>query len=832
MSARAAPHWASIGESSCVLGTWFLYHLHRLCGRWPFRLCLYPVVVYYWATRPLARRASREYLQRIEAAHGAIGETPGWRHELRHFLSFAEAMLDKMLALSGRYRFERVRFQGEKPVLDLIAEGQGGVFITAHMGCLELCQAAAECRPGLKLTVLVHTRHAERWNRILDRLNPHSGVRLLQVTEVDFTTAATLQERVAQGEFVAITGDRVPVTPSKTIRLSFFGHDAELPVGPYVLASLLKCPVFLLACVREGEGHAVHFEQLAERITLPRVTREAAVRGYAGRFVERLEAMLRTAPYEWFNFFPFWDQSSRPPSTMTNQIELPRVGIDGSRLGIEHIVALAERTAIVALSTDPDFRARIQRGADFLDRLLREDGVVYGVTTGYGDSCTVAIPPALIAELPHHLYTYHGCGTGRMLTPEETRAVLAVRLVSLAQGYSGVSPALLKQIENLLTHDVLPLIPAEGSVGASGDLTPLSYLAAVLCGEREVWFRGERRAAAEVLPALGISPLRLRPKEGLAIMNGTAVMTALACLAWKRADYLSRLATRITACSVLSSAGNAHHFDEVLFSVKPHAGQQLIAARLRSDLAADRPPRNEQRLQDRYSLRCAPHVVGVLEDGLGFFRELIENELNSANDNPLIDGEREQVLHGGHFYGGHIAFAMDGLKAAVANVADLLDRQLALLVDARYSNGLPANLSGATGPRAAINHGLKALQISVSAWTAEALKLTMPASVFSRSTECHNQDKVSMGTIAARDALRVLELTEQVVAAMLIAARQGVALRRSLDGTMQLSPELEAFQTDLEERIELVVEDRALDGELQHLLGAIRSRAWSLHEDV
>ena len=174
-------------------------------------------------------------------------------------------------------------------------------------------------------------------------------------------------------------------------------------------------------------------------------------------------------------------------------------------------------------------------------------------------------------------------------------------------------------------------------------------------------------------------------------------------------------------------------------------------------------------------------MIGVLADALPWLRESIENELNSANDNPIIDAEGERVLHGGHFYGGHIAFAMDSMKNAVANLADLLDRQMALLVDSRYSNGLPANLSGVQGPRAAINHGLKALQISVSAWTAEALKLTMPASVFSRSTECHNQDKVSMGTIAARDCLRVLELTEQVAAALLITVRQGVWLRCRLN---------------------------------------------------
>jgi histidine ammonia-lyase len=211
-----------------------------------------------------------------------------------------------------------------------------------------------------------------------------------------------------------------------------------------------------------------------------------------------------------------------------------------------------------------------------------------------------------------------------------------------------------------------------------------------------------------------------------------------------------------------------------------------------------------------------------------WLRQQIENELNSANDNPLIEPDEERVLHGGHFYGGHIALAMDTLKNVVANVADLLDRQLALLVDTRFNHGLPANLSAATGPRAAINHGLKALQISVSAWTAEALKQTMPASVFSRSTECHNQDKVSMGTIAARDALRVLELTEQVVAALLIAARQALALRLPLS-KLPLPAPLAGFLDRLSSEIALVEEDRALDADLQRLLAGMRAGQWSLY---
>ena len=508
------------------------------------------------------------------------------------------------------------------------------------------------------------------------------------------------------------------------------------------------------------------------------------------------------------------------------------IAIGATPLRIEDVVALARRERTAALSDNAASRARIARGADFLDRLLAEDGVIYGVTTGYGDSCTVNIPPDLVAELPHHLFAYHGVGMGRFLDAAETRAVLAARLASLAHGMSGVSLPLLEGLTALLQHDVLPLIPAEGSVGASGDLTPLSYVAAALCGEREVMYRGERRPAKDVLAEIGLAQLKLRPKEGLAIMNGTAVMTALACLAFERADYLSRLATRLTAYNVLASAGNAHHYDEVLFAAKPHPGQTRVAARLRADLHSDRPPRNEQRLQDRYSLRCAPHVIGVLEDALPFLRQLIETELNSANDNPLIDPEREQILHGGHFYGGHIAFAMDALKNTVANLADLMDRQLALLVDARYNHGLPANLSASQGPRAAINHGLKALQISVSAWTAEALKQTMPASVFSRSTECHNQDKVSMGTIAARDCLRVIELTEQVAAAMLVAARQGVELRQRIAPEASLSGAPATMLDDLRARIALVEEDRALDGELHALLAGIRNRDWTLYADA
>ena len=505
------------------------------------------------------------------------------------------------------------------------------------------------------------------------------------------------------------------------------------------------------------------------------------------------------------------------------------VAIGSTPISIEDVISVAERGASVALAADAVFQERIDRGARFLERLLAAGETVYGVNTGYGDSCVVPVPPELVAELPYHLSRYHGCGLGEYLSPEATVSVLVCRLNSLAQGYSGVRRVLLENLGALINHRILPFIPSEGSVGASGDLTPLSYVAATLIGERDCLYQGSRRSAADALAAAGIAPLVLAPKEGLAIMNGTAVMTALACLAFRRADYLSRLCCRLTALASIAIRGNRGHFDPRLFAVKPHAGQNDAAAWIYADLEGTETG-STLRLQDRYSIRCAPHVIGVVRDALPWLRRNIENELNSANDNPIIDGERELVLHGGHFYGGHIAFAMDALKTGVANLADLMDRQLALLVDSKFNHGLPHNLSGAKGSRAAINHGFKAVQIGASAWTAEALKLTMPASVFSRSTECHNQDKVSMGTIAARDCLRVLELTEQVAAALTIAGCQGVELRmrESTDVPTRLTWRVEKFKAMVGEISPFLDEDRPLEHELRQAQACIRAGTWEL----
>jgi histidine ammonia-lyase len=261
-------------------------------------------------------------------------------------------------------------------------------------------------------------------------------------------------------------------------------------------------------------------------------------------------------------------------------------------------------------------------------------------------------------------------------------------------------------------------------------------------------------------------------------------------------------------------AGNPAHFAAEIFELKPHRGTRRAAAWIRESLAGAAPAA-PARLQDRYSIRCAPHVIGVLLDALDFSRELLEIEINGVDDNPIIDPESGAVHHGGNFYGGHVAFVMDALKAAVASVADLLDRQLQLLCAPETSGGLPANLI-----HGASHHGFKAMQISASALTAEALKLTLPAASFSRSTESHNQDKVSMGTLAARDALRVVELTETVAAIGLLASCQGAELREA-----KLPPRLAMLLAVVRAEVPAVHEDRRQDLDIARVLTLLRSEA-------
>ncbi len=301
-----SPHWSAIGEATCVWGIWLLYGLYRAFGRLLFRAVMYPVVVYFWLAYPLARRSSMEYLGRVEAAAGAIGTRPTWRHSLRHLFSFGDTLLDKLLAIGGRYRFEQVSKEGAEVLRRQIASGRGGIIMTAHVGCLELCRAMANRLDGLRLTVLVNSAHAERFNRILARLDPDSMLQLYQIDDISPATALELSARVEAGEFVAIAGDRAPAHGGRAVRVPFLGAPARFPVGPYVLASLLKCPLFAMGCVREGRGHLIRFTELERVVKLPRARREASLEALAASYAHWLEDLVARSPYDWFNFYDFW----------------------------------------------------------------------------------------------------------------------------------------------------------------------------------------------------------------------------------------------------------------------------------------------------------------------------------------------------------------------------------------------------------------------------------------------------------------------------------------------------------------------------------------------
>jgi predicted LPLAT superfamily acyltransferase len=301
---RAHRHWSSINEVTFVAGMRFLFGVYRLLGRWPFRLVLYPVLLWYVLSKPLARRASRDYLGRIAAL------TPvqtGMTGVLGHFAAFAESILDKMLLWNGLFKLDQVSFHGVAEIDRLISEGRGALLICSHFGNLELGRVLSRRHGNMRLTILVHTRHARAFNQMLAALNPDSGLNLMQVTEMTPHTAMLLGERVARGEFVVIAGDRVPVSSHPQVMTAdFLGAPAAFPIGPYIIASVLQCPAYLLFAVRTKGGSEVHFELLRETVRVPRSGREQALRPLVADYAARLQHHCLRAPMQWFNFYDFW----------------------------------------------------------------------------------------------------------------------------------------------------------------------------------------------------------------------------------------------------------------------------------------------------------------------------------------------------------------------------------------------------------------------------------------------------------------------------------------------------------------------------------------------
>jgi len=505
------------------------------------------------------------------------------------------------------------------------------------------------------------------------------------------------------------------------------------------------------------------------------------------------------------------------------------VRIDGRTLTLADVAAVARRNARVELA--PAVYEEAQSTYDLNQRVIAAGTTVYGVTTGVGDSVSRKVAVAGANELQESLIRLNGCGTGPDLPADQCRAVVLARANCLARGNSAVRPLIPQMMAEMLNLGFAPIIPEQGSIGASGDLVPSSYIGAVLMGEREVVRNGERMPAAEVWREAGRDPVRLHAKEGLAILNGTCFMTGIAALTLVDATTLADVVDACTAMTCEGLAGITGPFHPFVHSLKPHPGQTRSARRILQLLAGSRlvtdydvAVASGRRVQDSYSLRCAPQCSGALHDTLDWTGQWIERELNSANDNPLYDAAEGRVHSGGNFSGFHVALAMDALKTAIASVANLVDRQFELLVDEKYSGGLPANLSPQLAEEDAsygTQHGFKSFQIALSSLAAEALARCMPMSVFSRSTEAHNQDKVSMGAAAARSARDVVEIAQRCCAMHLLGAAQAADLRgadRLGEGTATVYRRIRAVSPFVER-------DRPLQGDIIAVADLIRSGA-------
>jgi predicted LPLAT superfamily acyltransferase len=315
MTSRNNLHWAQINEISFVGGMRLLFSIYRLLGRWPFRLVLYPVIVWYVLTKPAARAASLDFLRQIKRSDPGAGISANWFGVMRHFASFGESILDKMMVWGGLFDMGKVKQIGRELLAENIAASRGGLLICTHLGNLELCRVVSRQSAAMKLTVLVHTKHARAFNKMLAQLSPDSTLNLMQVTEMSPATAIELSQRIGRGEFVVIAGDRIPVSARPRVSFaSFLGRPAPFPVGPYVLASLLQCPVYLMFSRRTRDGAELHFEHFRDKIALPRKDREQAFDALTADYAQRLQHHTLRAPLQWFNFYDFWHMPAVCPA--------------------------------------------------------------------------------------------------------------------------------------------------------------------------------------------------------------------------------------------------------------------------------------------------------------------------------------------------------------------------------------------------------------------------------------------------------------------------------------------------------------------------------------
>lgn len=494
------------------------------------------------------------------------------------------------------------------------------------------------------------------------------------------------------------------------------------------------------------------------------------------------------------------------------------VVIDGGPLSIADVMAIARDGAAVEL--DQGAARRMMESRRVVDEVLASDRVVYGITTGFGALASTRVGPDEAAELQIHLLRSHAAGVGPPVPDQLVRAMLVLRARTLAQGHSGVRPLVVQRLLEMLNRDLLPVVPGQGSVGASGDLAPFAHLALPIIGEGKIWLAGIETPAREALAQKGLEPIRLAAKEGLSLLNGTEGMLAMGVLAMDRSRRLARAGDIACAMSVEALMGSARPFRPEVHALRPHPGQVESAARIASlidgsEIGASHEDDFVHAVQDAYSLRCAPQVHGSVIDTLNHASAVFDRELGSVVDNPLVFPDTGEVISGGNFHGQPLAFALDFMSIAITELGSISERRTDRILDPQHSAGLPAFLASRPGSQS----GYMISQYTAAALVAENRVLSHPASVESIPTSGSQEDHVSMGWGAGRKLGQILDNTMRVLAIELICAAQGIDYRLPA----RPGPRLQKVHEGLRKVVSPLVADRPSSEEIEIVAGLIES---------
>ncbi len=496
------------------------------------------------------------------------------------------------------------------------------------------------------------------------------------------------------------------------------------------------------------------------------------------------------------------------------------LSVDGHRLTLSDVCAVAQaRTSQVSLA--PEARAGMERSREWIDRLAEGDAPIYAVNTGVGLLANVRIPRGDLDQLQRNVIRSHCVGVGEPLSREAVRAMMLIRANVLAMGLSGIRPLVAERLFDLLNHGVTPVVPSQGSVGASGDLAPLAHMALVLIGEGDAEFEGAVMPGAEALRRAGVEPIDLHPKEGISLINGTQAMLAVGCLEIEAAQILTDTAEAAGAMTLDALRGTPRAFDPRIHDARPHPGQQESASRLRRMLEGSEIRQSHigcRRVQDAYSLRCMPQVHGPVRDALAEARRVFDVELNSATDNPLVFGE--EIISGGNFHGESLAFQLDFLAIALTALAGISERRIDRLVNPALNEELPPFLAGHPG----LESGLMMAQVTAASLVAENRVLANPASTGSITTSGNKEDFVSMGMTSALKLQRVVRNTRAVLAIEVLAASRALDLLAPL----KTSPFLEEARTAIRRVSPPIDGDRVFHKDILALDALIASGALAL----